>query len=281
MTSSTQVAPNITGAGVGLRSTHYQTILETLPEVPWFEALTDNYMGPGGLPHHYLERISTQYPITFHGVGLSLGSLDPLDDQYLRRLKALIHRYRPQLVSDHLCWSSFDGVHGNDLFPLPYSEEALRHIVQRIQQVQDYLGQRIVIENVSSYLTFQSSDMTEWAFLAEVVTEADCDLLCDVNNIYVSASNHGFDPLTYLKALPADRVREIHLAGYEDEGTHLLDTHGAPVHEPVWTLYAQAMALFGPVPTLIEWDTNIPDFAVLQQEAAKAQAIMEQYDVAA
>ena len=281
MSHTRNSSASINGAGVGLRSAHYQTVLETLPDVPWFEALTDNYMGNGGLPLYYLEKIREHYPITFHGVGLSLGSLDPLDNQYIQKLKERIKRYQPTLVSDHLCWSSYDGVHGNDLFPMPYSQEALNHMVGRIQQVQDALGQRIVVENVSSYVTFQSDEMTEWEFLSEVVKRADCDLLCDVNNIYVSARNHQFDPIEYLKALPHDRIREIHLAGYEDEGTHLLDTHGEAVHPPVWDLYQKAIELIGPVATLIEWDNNIPAFETLHLEAKKAAQILEQFYVIA
>ena len=281
LTTKSSHTPPVCGAGLGLRSVHYQTILETLPDVAWFEALTDNYMGNGGLPLHYLEKISEHYPITLHGVGLSLGSLDPLNQGYIKKLKQLIQRFQPRLVSDHLCWSSIGGIHGNDLFPMPYSEEALKHIVGRIKQVQDTLGQRILIENVSSYVTFQSDEMTEWAFLAEVVKQADCDLLCDLNNIYVSAQNHQFDPLVYLSALPHERIKEIHLAGYEDEGTHLLDTHGDVVSPPVWNLYKQAIEIIGPVATLIEWDTNIPAFSTLQQEAQKAALILEQFNAAA
>ena len=281
LTQGSSHASPLCGAGIGLRSVHYQTILETLPNVGWFEALTDNYMGNGGLPLHYLEQVSEHYPITLHGVGLSLGSLDPLDQNYIKKLKHLIQRFQPRLVSDHLCWSSIDGVHGNDLFPLPYSEEALKHIVNRIKQVQDALGQRILVENVSSYVTYQSDEMTEWEFLAEVVKQADCDLLCDVNNIYVSAQNHQFDPLVYLRALPHERIKEIHLAGYEDEGTHLLDTHGDVIHPPVWDLYEQAIQMIGPVATLIEWDTNIPSFDILQLEAKKATLILEQFDAVA
>ena len=279
MSLVTNHSTSLCGVGIGLRSVHYQTILETLPDTPWFEALTDNYMGNGGLPLQYLEQIREHYPITLHGVGLSLGSLDPLDKKYLMQLKQLIHRFQPTLVSDHLCWSSFDGIHGNDLFPMPYSKEALTHIVDRIQQVQDTLGQRIVVENVSSYVTYHSDEMTEWEFLAEVVKQADCDLLCDVNNIYVSAQNHQFDPLVYLRALPHDRIKEIHLAGYDNVGTHLLDTHGDVVQPEVWKLYEQAIELIGPVATLIEWDTDIPDFEVLQKEAKKAALILEQYDI--
>ena len=281
MSHTRNSSASINGAGVGLRSAHYQTVLETLPDVPWFEALTDNYMGNGGLPLYYLEKIREHYPITFHGVGLSLGSLDPLDNQYIQKLKERIKRYQPSLVSDHLCWSSYDGIHGNDLFPMPYSQEALNHMVGRIQQVQDALGQRIMVENVSSYVTFQSDEMTEWEFLSEVVKRAGCDLLCDVNNIYVSARNHQFDPMVYLKALPHDRIREIHLAGYEDEGTHLLDTHGEAVHPPVWDLYQKAIELIGPVATLIEWDNNIPAFETLHLEAKKAAQILEQFYVIA
>ncbi len=281
MSSINHHTPPLLGAGIGLRSVHYQTILETLPAVPWFEALTDNYMGEGGLPLHYLEAVCNHYPITFHGVGLSLGSLDPLDRNYLNKLKKLIDRFQPKLVSDHLCWSSFGGIHGNDLFPLPYSKEALDHIVNRISQVQESLGQRILVENVSSYVTFHSDEMTEWEFLTEVAKRADCDLLCDINNIYVSAQNHQFDPLVYLTALPHNRVKEIHLAGYEDVGTHLLDTHGDVVHPPVWALYEQAIEMIGPVATLIEWATNIPSFDTLQQEARKAALILERYDAVA
>jgi len=281
LTQGTSHAISLCGAGIGLRSVHYQTILETLPDVPWFEALTDNYMGNGGLPLHYLEQVREHYPITLHGVGLSLGSLDPLDQDYIKKLKHLIQRFQPRLVSDHLCWSSIDGIHGNDLFPIPYSQEALVHIVDRIKQVQDALGQRILVENVSSYVTYQSDEMTEWEFLSEVVRLADCNLLCDVNNIYVSAQNHQFDPLVYLQALPHERIKEIHLAGYEDVGTHLLDTHGGVVHPPVWELYEQAIEMIGPVATLLEWDTNIPSFDILQLEAKKAALVLEQFDAVA
>jgi uncharacterized protein len=270
----TSFAPPIQGAGIGLRSSHYQTILTTQPDIPWFEALSDNYMGDGGQPLDYLEQIRNLYPITFHGVGMSLGSTDPLNEQYLKRLKNLVQRFQPTYVSDHLCWASFDGIHGNELFPMPYTSEAVTHLVERIARVQDYLGQRILIENVSSYLSFKVDAMAEVEFLSEVAKKADCDILCDVNNIYVSAINHHFDPYDYLAALPKDKIREMHLAGFEDQGTHLLDTHGARVHQPVWDLYAAALEYFGPVPTLIEWDTDIPDFSVLQEEQAKAAKMM-------
>ncbi len=261
--------------GIGLRPQHYQTILADLPKVPWFEALTDNYMNDGGLPLHYLQLIRSHYPISFHGVGLSIGSSDPLDPQYLQRLKSLIDRFQPAHISDHLCWSAINGLHGNDLFPIPYTQEAIKHVAQRIDAVQNFLGQRILIENVSSYLSYQESEMSEAEFLAEVLVEADCYLLCDVNNIYVSAVNHGISAQDYLQHLPAERVKEMHLAGFEDQGDYLLDTHGEAVHEPVWALYQLALERFGSVPALIEWDTNIPDFEVLEAERDKAQAMME------
>lgn len=273
--SHTESRSDYRGVGIGLRAQHYQTLLNDLPAVPWLEALTDNYMNEGGLPLYYLEQVRSHYPLTFHGVGMSLGSTDPLDKTYLNKLKNLIGRFEPIHVSDHLCWSSFHGLHGNDLFPMPYTEEAISHISERILQVQEFLGQRILIENVSSYLSFKQSAMTEAEFLAEVVKRADCDLLCDVNNIYVSAQNHQFDAMDYLNRLPGDRIKEIHLAGFEDVGTHLLDTHGARVHDPVWDLYEETITRFGNIPTLIEWDTDIPEFSVLMEEREKAQKIMD------
>ncbi len=271
--------PALQGAGIGLRSAHYQAILTGQPNIPWFEALSDNYMSEGGQALDYLEQVRDLYPLTFHGVGLSLGSTDPLDHTYLKRLKGLIERFQPRLVSDHLCWASFDGMHGNELFPMPYTNEAIKHLVSRIDQVQNFLGQRILIENVSSYLSFTVDGMAEVEFLSEVAEQADCDILCDVNNVYVSAINHKFDPESYLEALPAKRVKEMHLAGFEDQGTHLLDTHGARVHEPVWQLYKKALACFGAIPTLIEWDTDLPAFSVLHEEQEKAQTLMRDYRV--
>lgn len=262
------------GVGVGLRSQHYQTILNHSPEVPWFEALTDNYLNEGGYPLHYLERVREQYPLTFHGVGMSLGGTDPLDSNYLRSLKALIERFHPSLVSDHLCWTSFHGRHSNDLLPMPYTEEAVIHISDRIQAVQDFLQRRILVENVSSYLSYRVSDRSEAEFFVEVVQRADCDILCDINNIHVSARNHGFDALDYLDHLPGERIKEMHLAGYEDQGAFLLDTHGAAVHPPVWDLYRQALNKWGAIPTLIEWDTNIPEFEILMEEQRKAVQCM-------
>ncbi|ARU58219.1 hypothetical protein OLMES_4203 [Oleiphilus messinensis] len=274
MVDSFATSGELRGVGLGLRAQHYQDILQGEPDVPWFEALTDNYMEPGGLPLFHLREVAKRYPVTFHGVGLSLGSVDPLDEAYLQRLRALVNDFQPVKVSDHLCWSSVNGIHGNDLFPLPYSPQALDHIVSRIEQVQDFLGRQILVENVSSYLTYQSDCMTEWEFVSEVVNRSGCGLLCDVNNIYVSAKNHQFDPIMYLQSLPKDAIQELHLAGFEDMGTHLLDTHGASIHEGVWCLYRQAIELYGPLPTLIEWDTNIPSFEVLLHEAQKAERIL-------
>ncbi|KZY63709.1 hypothetical protein A3742_04880 [Oleiphilus sp. HI0071] len=271
------------GLGLGLRAKHYQDILTSdsnpdssssiSPE--WFEALTDNYLGDGGMPLYYLGQIAERFPLSFHGVGLSLGSTDPLNEDYLQRLARLVKQFDPQLVSDHLCWSSASGIHGHDLFPMPYTELAARHIAERIQQVQERLGRQILIENVSSYLQFGESYLSEVEFLCEVVEQADCLLLCDLNNIYVSAKNHNFDAFDYLTRLPACRIRELHLAGFEDQGSHLLDTHGASVHDNVWTLYAAALARFGRVPTLIEWDTNIPEYSVLLDEMKKASVFWE------
>lgn len=277
MPSQEQQSEPLTGVGIGLRSQHYQDILKHSPDIPWFEALSDNYMNDGGLPLYYLEQIRQHYPITFHGVGMSLGATDPLNEEYLTRLKGLIARFEPVYVSDHLCWSSHSGLYANDLLPMPYTQEAVRHIAERILRVQDFLGRRILIENVSSYVSYTQSVMEEVDFLTEVVGQADCDLLCDVNNIYVSAKNHHYDPLVYLSKLPADRIKEFHLAGYEDMGTHLLDTHGARVHEPVWALYQEALKRFGPIPTLIEWDTDIPDFDVLVQEQSRAKDFMSEH----
>ncbi|MDY6806123.1 MAG: DUF692 domain-containing protein [Cyanobacteriota bacterium] len=266
---------SIQGAGVGLRPPHYQDILNQKPTVPWFEVLSDNYLSPGGLPLYYLERVRQDYPVTLHGVGMSLGSTDPLNLQYLARLKGLAKRVEPAHISDHLASISVGGHYLNDLVPLLYTEKESDRLAERILQAQDFLGCRILIENPSPYITFTDSTMTEWEFIREVVGKADCYLLLDVNNVYVSAKNHGFDPLQYLDAIPPNRVKEIHLAGYEEKEDYLFDTHGYPVHPPVWELYREAIARFGPVPTLIEWDTDIPAFEVLVAEANKAEEILQ------
>ena len=268
----------IQGVGIGLRSQHYQHILNNRPHTPWFEVLTDNYMGDGGQPLDYLEKIRKDYAVTFHGVGMSLGSDGPLNMDYMQKLKALKQRFHPAWVSDHLCWSASGRHASNELLPLPYTEEAIRHMANKIQQAQDYLGDRMLIENVSSYIAYKDSSISEWEFINAVADEADCYTLFDVNNIYVSARNHDFDAQDYIDGIDSSRVREIHLAGYEDQGTHLLDTHGQPVHQPVWSLYEQAINKLGPIPTLIEWDTDIPAFSILQGEADKAVAILNSLD---
>ncbi len=272
---------SITGAGIGLRSRHYQEILDSKPDIPWFEVLSENYFGAGGLPIHHLERVREDYPVTLHGVGMSLGSADPLNFSYLTKLRNLAEKIAPVYISDHLAWISVDGRHAHDLLPLPYTEEALVHFSERVQQVQDFLGRRLLIENPSSYMGFKDVDMTEWEFLQELINRTDCDLLFDVNNVYVSGKNHGFDPIEYLHALPADRVKEIHLAGYEEQDNYLFDTHGYRVHPPVWDLYETTIKHLGPIPTLIEWDNDIPEFAVLVDEANQAQKVLDEMAVAA
>jgi uncharacterized protein len=261
------------GFGLGLRPAHYEAILKSKPRVDWFEALSENYMIPGGRPLYYLDRIRARYPVVLHGVSLSIGSTDALDRNYLRELKLLAQRVEPEWISDHLCWTGVAGRNLHDLMPLPYSEEALRHVVQRVREVQDVLGRRILLENVSSYVTYQSSEMTEWQFLAALANEADCDLLLDVNNIYVSAFNHGFDALEFLDGVPRSRVKQIHLAGHSNCGDLIIDTHDAPVINPVWDLYAEALRRLGPVSTMIERDDDIPPLATLVRELGRARMI--------
>lgn len=265
----------IAGAGIGLRPQHYADILDGSHQIPWFEALAENYFGAGGLPLHFLERIRERFPLTLHGVGMSLGSADPLNFAYLDKLKSLTARIQPAWISDHLAWISVGGHYVHDLLPLPYTEEALEHIASRIVEVQEYLGCQMLIENPSTYMSFGSSEISESQFLAELAAKADCLLLLDVNNVYVSATNHGFDAEDYIAVLPAERVKEIHLAGYQEEQGYLFDTHGQPVHPPVWGLYRKALQILGPVPTLIEWDTDIPSFSVLMEEASAAQAELD------
>jgi uncharacterized protein (UPF0276 family) len=271
---NTFIQPDIAGAGLGLRSNHYQEIFETQPDVPWFELLSDNYMAAGGLPIQRAEQIRKNYPITLHGVGMSLGSADPLNMEYLKRLKHLSERLQPTFLSDHIAWVSVAGQYTHDLLPLPYTQNMLKHLNDRIHYVQDYLGRTILIENPSSYLTFTTSDMSEAEFIKQLCASSGCELLLDVNNVYVSAQNHGFDAAGYLAALPIDIVKEIHLAGYEEMPGYLFDTHGHSVREPVWELYKTALKRFGPVPTLIEWDTDVPEFSTLLNEAKKADQLM-------
>lgn len=265
------------GIGVGLRACHYPFIETERPTVAWFEVLSDNYFEAGGSHLFHLERIRAHYPMTLHGVGLSIGSTDPLDLAYLAQLKTLMQQIEPLLISDHLCWTALDGQYFHELLPLPYTEEAVQHVAQRILRVQEYLGQQIMIENVSSYLTFTHSTLSEWEFLQAIATEADCLILLDLNNIYVSAHNNQFAPEDYLNHLNKSSVAQFHLAGFQDHGTHLLDTHSTSVCAPVWELYKKAQHLFGPVPTAIEWDNDIPSFPQLLEEVRHATLIMENY----
>jgi uncharacterized protein (UPF0276 family) len=276
--------PNATlpaAAGIGLRAPHVTHVLANRPAVAWLEVHSENYFAEGGNAIASLERIRADYPIALHGVGLSLGSTDPLDQTHLAKLERLIARIDPPLVSEHLCWCSIGGRHLNDLLPLPYTEEALDHICARVSGVQHRLGREIAVENVSSYLAFAEATIPEWEFVAEVARRTGCKLLVDVNNIYVNSVNHGFDPERYLAALPPESVAEIHLAGHDASGPCLVDTHGARVAQPVWALYARAMERFGPRATLIEWDTDIPPFSVLEEEAAMATTHLEARDAVA
>lgn len=266
--------PFCPGFGLGLRPEHYEEILQQKPPIDWFEIISENYLVAGGRPLANLDEIRKHYPMVMHGVSLSVGSSDPLDFAYLKQLKALASRIEPRWISDHLCWTGVHGMNMHDLLPLAYTVAAIDHIVSRIQQVQDYLGRQILIENVSSYLTFTRSEMAEWEFIREILERADCYLLLDINNIYVSALNHGFDAQDYLNALPAERVLQIHLAGHSNKGDYLIDTHDAPVSPEVWDLYATAIRKFGPVATMIERDDNIPPLADLLTELQIARDIM-------
>jgi uncharacterized protein (UPF0276 family) len=266
-------------AGIGLRAVHHEEILATSPDVSWFEAHSENYFARGGAQRRILQRIRERYPISLHGVGLSLGSTDPLDRGHLAQLGNLVRETDPIFVSEHLSWSSVDGRFANDLLPLPYTEEALRHMILRVRQVQDFLGRQVLIENVSSYVQLSGSQLSEWDFLGALAHEANCAILLDVNNVYVSAMNHGFDPYLYLNRTPRHAVREMHLAGHSIRSVGAreirVDTHDAPVCDAVWALYAAAVQRFGPLPTLIEWDSNIPALAALTAEARKADRVAE------
>ena len=266
----------ITGFGLGLRTELYAAFAEPQPGVDWLEVISENYLVPGGKPLHHLDRIRQDVPMVMHGVSMSIGSTDPLDLAYLRELKALAERIEPAWISDHLCWTGVDHHNLHDLLPLPYTEAALRHVVQRVQQVQDVLGRRLLLENVSSYVSFAGDEMSEWEFIAELAQRADCELLLDVNNVYVSSVNHGFDAKRFIDAMPRERVRQIHLAGHEDHGSYLVDTHDHPVCEAVWSLYAHTVQRLGPVPTMIERDDHIPPLAELLAELDQARTIQAQ-----
>jgi uncharacterized protein (UPF0276 family) len=272
MASLTRPSP---GFGLGLRSAHYQSFLAGRPRVDWLEIISENYMVPGGQPLATLDRLRADYSMAMHGVSLSIGGTDPLDLDYLRRLAALARRIEPLWISDHLCWTGIGGRNLHDLLPLPYSEEALGHVADRIAAVQDALGRRLLLENVSSYVDFAASTMAEWEFLAALTARTDCLLLLDVNNVHVSAFNHGFDPADFIAGIPAERVQQIHLAGQEDNGDHLVDTHDHPVADPVWALYEAALRRCGPVATMIERDDRIPPLDALVTELDQARAVAD------
>ena len=265
--------PTNLGFGLGLRPQHYKEILDGNPAVDWFEVISENYMVPGGQPLRMLDAVRERYPVVMHGVSLSIASTAPLDLDYLSSLKTLAKRVNPKWISDHLCWTGVHGVNLHDLFPVPYTEEALAHVVSRISQVQDFLGTRIAIENVSSYITYEQSEMDEWDFVAEVAKRADCWLLLDVNNVFVSGFNHDFSTHAFIESIPTDRVVQFHLAGHSEGEQLLIDTHDQPVCEEVWQLYERALKKFGPITTMIERDDNIPPLAELIEELNRARAI--------
>ncbi len=264
------------GFGLGLRTAHYETVLAELPaNVDWFEILSENYLVAGGKPLYYLDAIRERYPMIMHGVSMSIGGSDPLNWEYLAQLKKLAERVQPAWFSDHLCWTGLDGKNIHDLLPLPYTEEAIEHVAGRVRQVQDFIERPMLIENVSSYLTYQDSAMTEWEFIAAVAERADCYILLDINNIYVSAFNHEFDPHEYLDFIPVERVGQFHLAGHTNYGDYIIDSHDHPVIDPVWDLFADAVRRFGPVSTMIERDDDIPPLNVLLQELDHARGIAQ------
>lgn len=262
--------PNL-GFGVGLRTQHYRHILQHWPTVDWFEIISENYMDSQGRPRDVLDRIAERYPIVMHGVSLSIGSSDPLDRDYLTRLKGLADAVHPKWISDHVCWTGVAGHNSHDLLPIPFTEESLKHVVDRIRIVQNELERPLVLENPSSYVTFTSSTMPEWEFISRMAEEADCGLLLDVNNVYVSSINHDFDPVEYIRNVPHERVVQMHLAGHTNMGTHCIDTHDGPVIDPVWELYRLAYELTGGVSTLLEWDARIPEFPEVHAEVLKAR----------
>jgi uncharacterized protein (UPF0276 family) len=256
-----------------LRTNHFQYVVDEQPDIDWFEVTSENFMVAGGKPRYYLRVIGERYPLVMHGVSLSIGSTDPLDYQYLSRLKQLADDVEPAWVSDHLCWGSVGHLNSHDLLPLPYNSEAVGHVVERIERVQEYLGRQIVLENVSSYLGYRVSDMQEWEFLSEVAARADCKILLDINNVYVSSRNHGFTPADYINAIDPDRVQQFHLAGHCDYGHYVIDTHDHDIVGPVWDLYRHALRRFGLVSTMIERDDHIPPFEVLAAELDIARDI--------
>jgi uncharacterized protein (UPF0276 family) len=261
------------GHGIGLRTTHFAQFMAERPPVDWVEAVSENFMAPGGRPIAVLEKVRAEVPVVLHGVSLAIGSVDPLPERYLAELAAIVERIEPALVSDHLCWGTHRGQYLHDLLPLPYTEESLAHVSARVQQVQERLGRQLLLENPSSYVAYRDSTMTEWEFLAELTRRSGCGLLLDVNNVYVSARNFGFDPLAYLRGIPAERVGYLHLAGHSDKGKYLLDSHDHTVPPPVWALYREALRRFGRVPSLVEWDDAIPPLAEVVAESRRAAEI--------
>lgn len=261
------------GFGLGLRRQHYEAFLQDQPALDWLEILTENYLVPGGKPLFYLDRIRASYPMAMHGVSLSIGSSDAIDFDYLQQVKNLAQRIEPMWISDHLCWTGVDRLNMHDLLPIPYTEEALRHVVERVQRIQDFLGRQILLENVSSYFDYDASTMPEWEFVAAVAEQSDSLILLDINNVYVSGFNHDFDAQTYLQAMPVSRIRQFHLAGHLNLGTHIIDTHDHPIIDAVWSLYKDALRRFGPVATMIERDDHIPPLPELLSELDIARAL--------
>jgi len=262
------------GIGVGLRSVHYRHVLDRRPAVDWFEAISENYMDAGGRPLAVLDAVAARYPVVLHGVSMSIGSTDPLDRAYLGRLKTLAARVKARWVSDHLCWTGVAGENLHDLLPVPRTEGSLRHVVARVRQAQDLLERTLVLENPSTYMAFRADTVPEWEFLGRIAEDADCGILLDVNNVFVSSVNHGFDPVRYIEGLPLDRVAQFHLAGHERHPTHIVDTHDDRVVDEVWELYRLAHSLTGGRSTLLEWDDHIPAFEEVHAEALKARRYM-------
>jgi hypothetical protein len=269
------------GYGLGLRTEHFDAVLQEDPAVDWFEIISENFMVAGGKPRHYLDAIRSRYPIAMHGVSLSIGSTDPFDRDYLRGLRDLASHVEPIWISDHLCWTGNGGINSHDLLPLPYTEEAIAHVTARISEVQDFLGREMLVENVSTYVGFADAEMDEAAFFGEIVRRSGCRILLDVNNIYVSSRNHGYDADAYVASLPADRIWQIHLAGHSDYGDYVIDTHDHPVRREVWDLYARTLERIGPVTTMIERDDHIPPLAELVAELDQARRIGANFDAEA
>lgn len=278
-----QPDPILARAGVGLKADHYKTILETKPDIGWFEVHPENYMGDGGSPHAYLSAIRQDYPLSLHGVGMSLGGVDPLDQAHLSRFASLVERYQPALVSEHLAWATHKGDFLNDLLPLPLTQEALDVMAEHVDQMQSALKRQVLVENPSTYLSFEGEVMEEPEFLVALAARTGCGLLLDVNNVYVSACNHGFDPVAYIDAIPPGLIGEVHVAGHaveEINGTQLrIDDHGSAVVDEVWKLFGRLIERVGPKPSLVEWDTNVPPWEILKAEADKADALLMQHDL--